>query len=1078
MLALPMFYLVLNYSSSVVAQTTSTADAIVKKKNELEKLPRVSVPERPFLYLNREEIDAARILTGKEEWAKALKENYIKIADTWLTRDYDFIKKVIPVKGSIYTYGLGLDLDPVEQKKMSWRGWNDPRHVLAKNGIIYPNETIKDDGTGWIDPVIKTKYYFVALANGMTIKQFETVDLPALVNAYILTGNEEYAERGLWILDAIATIYPYANEGPIDYPGLAPGKPDGGRLDRPYYQSARAMMNYAYFAEMLSMSKHAVKPSLSNAGTPMLKNIELNLLMNGADYCLRMTKSGTGASYELNNGNMDYNRAPLVVGAMLGIPEWVDWALNGPLGFKYAISNTIDINGRYFETGASYASHTRDLLLSTAYFLKRMRLPSYPKGYEAYDDQRFAHFALDFFTGIEVAGRLPLFGDAGPDNQISNNELLFDRGTLMAAQEFYRYSGKKEIREEAQRTASQMFRGMPADYKYITADLFHSFNREDFVTQTQDKPLASQSTLLFDYGTLILRQGEKGNERAALMRFGPTLNHGQADELGLAFYAKGREFSFDPGYYNTHLRFGFTSTTVAHNILAVNRTNQLHRPSPGGDLQTFTNGKVLQSAAVNNPNAYSDQNLSEYKRRIALINLSAEESYIIDNFWACGSKDYDYSLHGIKGGKLEILPSSGSALIETRAGSVMSPVVDYSSEMDPNGRVDSHRDKPFYYAPPGAGYGFLSHPSFYSVNGPVHLKWSSADTTNHRMYAWYFAPPATQLITAQSPKPQALTYALSHVKVAASETVRFTSVILNTAGENKLSVVTQMIPDTKSSSTVGLRLTPDNSVVSDIREHFYMASNKNESSNFEGGLSFTGEEGYLGLDATGKVLSASLTGAGGIKKGNFRFTVKQLFTKPLEVLQVKEQPLRILVNAPYEQTKQLAGNIIRLARPELSRPYVLQVNHSKADGKNSWLTLNASDNTHAVGKVLKYNTETNSIITEAPFPHTRPYTYNYSEATGFAQADKSIQRDYNGGYNGFWLVGNQNPALRAMIKDLTEKRTNIMLAGNLKVVPYGTFKIQLLAPGDILEVPVWGQAKRDAKGVWDIYGTGSVTVTR
>src|SRR5690606_7084296 len=130
--------------------------------------------------------------------------------------------------------------------------------------------------------------------------------------------------------------------------------------------------NYAYFAEMLFTSNDALQPSPSNKSYTMLKNIELNLLMNGADYCLRMAKSGHGASYELNNGNIDYNRSPLVVGAMLGITERVDWTLNGPLGFRYAISNTIDINGRYFETGASYAQHTRDLLLGTAYFLKRM----------------------------------------------------------------------------------------------------------------------------------------------------------------------------------------------------------------------------------------------------------------------------------------------------------------------------------------------------------------------------------------------------------------------------------------------------------------------------------------------------------------------------------------------------------------------------------------------------------------------------------------------------------------------------------------------------------------------------------
>jgi hypothetical protein len=1052
-----------------------TADPVIKITQRLENIKRVRVPERPFLYVNKEEIAFARDCASKEEWAGKIKEKYVKTSGIWMGRDYEFIKKIIPPKGSIYTYGLGLDLDPVEQKKMKWRGWSDPRHVIAANGIVYPNESVKDDGTGWVNPSDKMKYYFVALANGMTIKQLETVDLPALVNAYLLTGEEKYAERGLWILDAIATIYPYANEGPIDYPGLAPGKPDGGRLDRPYYQSARALMNYANYAEILSMSKTAGKPSLSNPGYTMLKNIEINLLMNGADYCLRMTKSGTGASYELNNGNIDYNRAPLVVGALLGIPEWVEWSLNGPLGFRYAITNTIDINGRYFETGALYAEHTRELLLSTAFFLKRMRLPSYPNGFEAYDDQRFAHFALNFFSGIEVAGRLPLFGDAGPDTEINPEGKVFDRGTLMAALQFYRYSKKKEISDEALQTVSGMLKDMPADLKDSEGNLMRIYKLDEMINKSKlvkNKPSSLQNTMLFDYGTLILRQGEKSNERAALMRFGPTLNHGQADELGLAFYAKGRDFSFDPGYFNTHFRFGFTSTTAGHNLVVVNRNNQMHKPSPGGDLQTWTNGEVLKSTAVNNPQAYADQNVTEYKRRIALINLSHDESYIVDNFWVKGGNEYDYSLHGIKGGKLNINGGDARPCVSA-IGSVLSEKVDYSSEMDPNGRVNSYKDKPFYYAPPGGGYGFFSHPSYYKLNGSANLQWSASDGTGHQMYVWHFAPENAELITAQSPKPLQLAYALSHVKVPSTETVRFTSVIHPAAGADKIASAREILPLDGSKPAFMISLKPGNSVVSEIREHYYMASDKTETNvKFEGGLTFSGEEGYLGLDSSGKIISASLTGAGEIKKGDFKITVQPLFEKPLKVLKVENQPLRVLVNAPYDQTRRLAGSVIRLTRPELSRPYVLQVNESKAEGQNSWLILNGSDNIHAVGKVLSFDSKTNTIVTDAPFPHTRPYTYNYSETSGYPRGDKNL--DYNGGYNGFWLVSNQKQ--RALIKTLEQKRTQIILNSPSKAAFQSgdTFEIQLLAPGDLLEVPVWGEAK--FKSGWQMKGSGKVDI--
>ena len=180
--SLPYFIIALSVafltSFSSNAQSLNPAE---KPAAELEKLPRVKVPEGPFLFINREEIASARNLVEKEPWAKTIKDNYLKTADVWLGRDYNFVQKIIPEKGSIYIYGLGLDLDPVDQKKMKWRGWDDPRHVVATNGTVYPNETYRDAGNGWKDSK-GNSYYFTALANGMTINRLEVTELPALVN--------------------------------------------------------------------------------------------------------------------------------------------------------------------------------------------------------------------------------------------------------------------------------------------------------------------------------------------------------------------------------------------------------------------------------------------------------------------------------------------------------------------------------------------------------------------------------------------------------------------------------------------------------------------------------------------------------------------------------------------------------------------------------------------------------------------------------------------------------------------------------------------------------------------------------
>jgi hypothetical protein len=1047
-------------------------------------MPRVDVPALPFLFVNPQEIEDAKTLSQNEEWARTLKENYIRVADQWAARDYDFIKDVIPPRNSLFVYGLGLNLDPVQKKRMTWRGWSDPRHVEGADGAIYPDATHPDDGNGWADPQTGETFYFIAFANGMTIKQLEQKDLPALVNAYLLTGNETYAQRALWILDAIATIYPAANQGPIDYPGNKPDRPGGGRLERPYYQAARALVRYAYFYEALAGSTHAAQKSPSNPQFSMRQNIELNLLMNGANYCLQMTKAGEGASYELNNGNIDYNRGPLAVGALLGIPEWVDWALNGPLGFRYAVTNSIDINGRYFETGASYAQHTRELLLSTSELLKRMRLPQYPQGFNAYNDKRFALFALDFFTQIQAAGRLPLFGDAGPDRAVLSEGRPFDKGTLLAAQQFYRYSDEPEIRAHALKTGAQMRQNLPENYRPSEEELFQKPHWEAEIKKIQAALDAGSTpdaaTLFFDYGTLIFRSGEGNHQRAALMRFGPTLNHGQADELNLQFYAKGREFSFDPGYYNTHLRFGFTSSTVAHNLLVVNRRNQLREPSPGGDLQTWTSGHVLQSAAVNDPQAYSDQNVELYKRRVAFLDISENDSVIIDNFWARGGREYDYSLHGLSKGKLEIAPSPHITLQEKRNGSVLDAATDYSSEMNANGVVAQFAKEPFYFAPPGDGYGWLSKPTFYKMNGPALLQWSASDDTNHKLFAWHLAPQNAQLITAQSPTPPGVmdvTYALSRTSAPEKETVRFTSVILPTAGENKLASVEQLVPQSGAANIAGLRLRTAPGVLPTAQEHLYFAAEKSATATFENDVSFAGEEGFLSFDENQKVLAASLTGAGEIRAKDFTFTVAPRFSGPLKVLKIKNQPLQILVNAPHEQTQFLAGSIVRLTKPSLARPFSLRVLGSKADGENSWLTLDASSNIHAVGAVKSFDAQANIITTEAPFPRARPYLFGYDYKTGKSGISNS-QESYNGTYNGFHVVDAGNAAQSAVIKNLQARRTEIVLQGDAKThwKPGDAFEIQLYAIGDTLEIPVWNQAKRDANGAWQIVGTGAASI--
>lgn len=1050
----------------------------------LSAIPRVAVPDLPFLQLNVEEIHKARQRVKDEPWAKDLLAKDLKIADAWLTRNYAYISDIIPEWGSLYIYGLGHNLDPQHQRRLKWCGWQNPRHVQAEDGTIYPNESCPDDGTGWTDPQTGVKYYFVAYANGMTVQRLETVELPALVNAFLLTENEEYALRALWILDGIASVYPRAYEGPIDYPGNAPGQADGGRLDRPYYQASRAMMNYAYFYEALSLSRYCQSPSRTNPPLSMFKNIETNLLLDGAEYCFRMTsQKNNGSDRELHNGNIDYNRSPMLVGALLGIPTWVEWSLNGPLGFRFIASNTIDINGRYYESSPMYATHTIDLVLSGAEILAKMKLPDYPDGYNAFNDERLAAFALNFFSDVVVAGHLPLFGDSGPDVDIIENETGYHNLTLFNAKRFYYFATNERIKKRALEIAAHQHSIRPGNQAYTRWELFKEPDWSEQLVKVKPNTQRHQgSTLLFDQGIAILRSRLGERERGALLRFGPTLNHGQADEMGLTFYANGREYSADPGYYNTHFRYGFTSASVAHNLLVVNEKSQLRVSSPGGEVVTWTDGEAMRSAEVSNPRAYSFEHITEYRRRIALVDISKEESYIIDVFWARGGYRYDYSLHGIFNGRLEVEKNKGLTFIGNRNGSVYKEGINYSADLGVTGRLAGFPSAPFYFSPPGGGYGFFQNPSYYSVDSAgVKLKWTATDHTGHQLYATHFPPNGSQLITTSmeaavgdetgSPvHPMKLDYALVRNDSSPDKPIQYTTLILPTGNAEKITAH-QLLPVDHSGEVVGIHVAPRDG---SSDHYYYTTTDDKKEHRFQNGSRFRGREAFIKTDTDNKLLAASISGAGYIAYADFKLSAKPFFTSNLVVEEIIGNPLKVRVSLSPADAGKLVGNILSVDRRHMSRSFVLRVKEVEVIKSGTWLVLDALSNIQSIGQAEAYDDKRGVLTTTSRFPRVRSYIFGYDALPEGVSVPK--YDPYNGVFNGWWLT-NRRTGERSLIKTMDTDNTQIFLDAAFPVSfqPGDEFDIGVLAIGDELHVPVWGEAIRQPNGKWKFNGTASLS---
>ena len=258
----------------------------------------------------------------KYGWAKLQYDAIIKAADIWLKGSNNYWLSFLPEKGAAYAYGFtGCPIcgSPTGTWDKALCSWDNPGHVSCTKGHILPDAGHPDNGKGFISSDGRT-FYFVGQFNAWVTEQWTINAIPVLAQAYLLTGDERYAERGLLLLDALASIYKESISGSWDYPTPKPT----GRLARPLYQVARTLVIFADSYDWLYNSPGAEKASI-RTGMTRRKNIEDYLLLDGAYYCYSNSFKGS-----LTNGHADFLRGALAVGCLLDIPEYIDAAINGP----------------------------------------------------------------------------------------------------------------------------------------------------------------------------------------------------------------------------------------------------------------------------------------------------------------------------------------------------------------------------------------------------------------------------------------------------------------------------------------------------------------------------------------------------------------------------------------------------------------------------------------------------------------------------------------------------------------------------------------------------------------------------
>ncbi|MBR4220452.1 MAG: hypothetical protein IKR81_04800, partial [Victivallales bacterium] len=527
-----------------------------------------SKPESyPRLFLTPEELAARReeLKAGNQQLQTFLEKRQ-KVVKPLMEMDDAQLRSLLPPVGQPVVYGLGMSLDP-QGTILKWAGFKNPHCVVGKDNVVYPNEQFPDDGSGWQGADGK-KCYFRARAAGYLYDWLEKMFV-ALGDCYALSADRRYAHTAAVLLDALAPNYAVDKRGPLDYPTSPKDMERGGRLNKPYYQVARGLMNYIWCFELIMPSGEMGLPSHTDASKTIFDNVARNILFNGGIYCMGYTLDG----YQLHNGHADYLRGNVSVGLMLGIPEMVTPLFDGAIGFQTILDVSTDRDGFYVESSHMYSVHTLTLYMGLADMQEAALRMGIPGATPIYDSPAFFNLLFRYFDRAEVGGRMPRIGDDGPDRLVAAATNLRAPTPMQPNIDsalhqqlscvWYLWTRVRD--PEHKRQCAEFLRAAYGDNLEVS-------NLEHLPFRVSQKELAaikelpidknyfdSRSVLYGGKGYAILRGGTPEASHGLQLLCGGLHNHSQCECLSWIFFNKGAEWSYDPGYYNTHYRFGWTT---------------------------------------------------------------------------------------------------------------------------------------------------------------------------------------------------------------------------------------------------------------------------------------------------------------------------------------------------------------------------------------------------------------------------------------------------------------------------------------------------------------------------------------
>ena len=537
-----------------------------------------------------------------------------------------------------------------------------------------------DDGTGYSDGTHRWHFIGAYLIYGQW-KQVMLTGIRTLAMAYVLTGDPAYAHKAAIMLDRVADLYPtfdFLKQG-LSYERVDPVV--GAGMVTVWHDACRESMELALAYDMIfpaldhdpalvsflaGQARQYQLPSAKDNIAAIKNNIETGILREISRQPQKIISNFPNTDITL-----------IISQAVLAWPENRAQIIGS---LQSMLTQATAVDGLSGEKGlAAYSTFVPRTLANVLALFDRLSPDLLPTLVKAVPNLQSTHrFHVDTWLGEKY---YPKIGDAGAFGAqdpnyagaaFSKNFFEPALGGIPLVSDYTIFWRLYEITHDPlyvqllYRANGNTITNLPYDLAHAPPAQFQQ--NVAAAIRTHGTAIKTESVNKSQWGLGILRSGTGDHQRAVWLDYDIAGNHGRGDALNIGLFAHGLEilsgFGYPPvqfgGWYSP--RANWYKMTAAHNTVVVDAKNQLasfgvpetealkvqlnpRKGSVVGATSAWAAGEKVKLIRAAGPALVQTTALQQFERSLLLVDLSVQDSYVLDIFRVTGGHDHTKFLH-------------------------------------------------------------------------------------------------------------------------------------------------------------------------------------------------------------------------------------------------------------------------------------------------------------------------------------------------------------------------------------------------------------------------------------------------